>query len=232
MEDDLGKLQREIWIAVQKAASDGDGSALSVLGPITGDMKRKYHEWAAQFQQLSTAKNQGMSQNGVPQGGLVGDDFTGKAIRGFEFGGDKVAVGTYKEMLIELARRLLRAKPGEFNAAVQRVRGRRQYFSDRKEDLTVPGQIEPGRYVETNFPANQAIKVCRDLVQAFGYPAASLRLDVVPFRTRAVKRTSKRSEDQGPIRKRGNAGAPRTTKRNAVPKGWEAPYEQEELVDK
>lgn len=190
MEDDLGKLQREIWSAVQKAAADGDGSALSVLGPITGEMKRKYHEWDAQFQQLSTAKNQGISRNGVLQSRLVGDDFTGKAIRGFEFGGDKVAVGTYKEMLLALAQLLLRAKPGEFNAAVQRVRGQKPYFSNRKEDLRDPREIKPGLYVETNFPANQAIKVCRDLVQAFGYTAASLQLDVVPFRTRAVKRTT------------------------------------------
>jgi hypothetical protein len=190
MEDDLGKLQREIWSAVQKAAADGDGSTLSVLGPITGEMKRKYHEWDAQFRQLSAAKNQGISQNGVFQSGPIGDDFTGKAIRGFEFDGDKVAVGTYKEMLLELAQLLLRAKPGEFNGAVQRVRGQKPYFSNRKEDLRDPRELKPGLYMETNFPANQAVKVCRDLVQAFGYPTASLHLDVVPFRTRAVKRTT------------------------------------------
>lgn len=192
MDDDLGKLQREIWSAVQKAAADADGNALSVLGPITGDMKRKYHEWEAQFRQISAPKGQvgGVSQNGVVQNGSVGEDFTGKAIRGFEFDGNKITVGTYKEMLLALAQWLLRAKPAEFDAAVRRVRGQKPYFSDRKDDLRHPRELKPGFYIETNFPANQAVKVCRDLVQAFGYPAASLHLDVVPFRTRAVKRTT------------------------------------------
>lgn len=192
MEDDLGKLQREIWAAVQKAAAGGDGSALSVLGPITGEMKRKYHEWGAQFRQLSTAKNQtqSVSQNGVLPKGPVGEDFTGKAIRGFEFDREKKVVGTYKEMLVLLADQLLRKHADKFDTVVARVRGQKPYFSNRKDDLRDPRELKPGLYIETNFPANQAVKVCRDLVEAFGYPAASLHLDVVPFRTRAIKRTT------------------------------------------
>ncbi len=118
----------------------------------------------------------------------MGEDFTGKAIRGFEFGGEKAVVGTYKEMLVSLAGQLLRKHANKFDTVVARVRGQKPYFSDRKDDLR---ELKPGLYVETNFPANQAVKVCRDLTEAFGYSSASLRIDVVPFRTRAVKRTAR-----------------------------------------
>ncbi|HKN00241.1 MAG TPA: hypothetical protein VJX23_06965 [Candidatus Binataceae bacterium] len=195
MEDDLGKLQREIWSAVQKAATAGDGNVLSVLGPITGEMKRKYQEWNARFQQLTGSSSQINSNSSLPPSRIASDgapeeDFTGKVIRGFAFGGEKVIVGTYKEMLVSLAGQLLRKHSDKFDAVVAHVRGQKPYFSILKAELRDPRELKPGLYVETNFPANQVVKVCRELVKAFGYSVTSLRLDVVPFRTRAVKRTA------------------------------------------
>lgn len=192
MEDDLGTLQRDVWDAVQRAATAGDGNVLSVLGPITGEMKRKYQEWNARLQQLAMPDDhvRRLPRNSVVENAGSSEDFTGKSIRGFEFAGEKLIVGTYKEMLVLLARQLLRAHPDKFEAVAERVRGQRPYFSNRRDDLRDPRELKPGLYIETNFPANQAVKVSRDLVEAFGYPPASLLLDVVPFRTRAVKRTA------------------------------------------
>lgn len=200
MEDDLGKLQREIWSAVQKAATVGDGNVLSVLGPITGEMKRKYEEWKARFQQLSAPNGQAHSipRSGTIENEVPGEDFTGKPIRGFEFDGEKVIVGTYKEMLVALAGQMLRKHSDKFDAVVAHVRGRKPYFSNREDDLTAPRRLKPGLFIETCFPANQAVKVCRDLAEAFGYSSGSLHIDVVPFRTRAVKRTARPRTTRSP----------------------------------
>ncbi|MFZ0889496.1 MAG: hypothetical protein WA005_13665 [Candidatus Binataceae bacterium] len=197
--DDLGKLQEEILEAVRVAATRGDGNVLSVLGPVAGEMERKCQEWKARFQQVT--RGDAPEQNGTGDHarsehadlyvGTEIEDFMGKPIRAFEFAGERTIVATYKEMLLALARLLLAKHPEKFRAATQHVRGRKPYFSDRKDGLRHPRELKPGLYVETNFPANQAVKVCRDLVCAFGYAAESLRLDVVPFRTRAVKRTAR-----------------------------------------
>ena len=192
MDDDLGALQHQVWDAVQRAATVGDANALSILGPIAGEMKRKYQEWRVRFQQLDVADSNG---HPPPRSSIIesapGEDFTGKSIRGFEFEQKRFTVGTYKEMLVLLAQQLLHGHPDQFEAIAERVRGQRAYFSKRRDDLRDPRELKPGFYIETNFPANQAVKVTRALVEAFGYASASLRVDIVPFRTRAVKRTAK-----------------------------------------
>jgi hypothetical protein len=193
MEDDLGRLQHEICTAAQRAATVGDWNVLSVLGPITGEMTRKCQEWKARFQQLSMPNEQRPSilQNEMADNGMPSEDFTGKPVRGFEFGGERVDVGSYKEMLMALAAEMFHRHPDKFDTVVAHVRGRKAYFSNREEDLTTPRQLKSGLFIETCFPANQVVKVCRDLVEAFGYPSTSFQIDVVPFRTRAVKRNAR-----------------------------------------
>jgi hypothetical protein len=192
MEDDLGELQREICGAAKQAATAGDWNVLSVLGPLTGEMARKYQEWRNRFQQIPVTNGHPQSiPRSAAENATPSEDFTGKPIRGFEFGGEKIIVGTYKEMLVALAGQMLRKHPDKFDAVAARVRGRKPYFSNIEDDLTAPRKLKPGLYIETCFPANQAVKVCRDLVEAFGYSSSSLRMDVVPFRTRAVKRTAR-----------------------------------------
>jgi hypothetical protein len=137
---------------------------------------------------MPNGQAQGIPRSGGVENGVPGEDFTGKPIRAFEFGGEKVIVGTYKGMLVALAGQMLRKHPDKFDAVVAHVRGRKPYFSNREDYLTAPRKLKPGLFIGTCFPANQAVKVCRDL--AFGYSSASLRMDVVPFRTRAVKRTT------------------------------------------
>ncbi len=203
--EDLGKLQEEILEAVRLAAKRGDGNALSILGPITGEMERKCEEWKARFHQVTGPNAKSAEEIGNhlarerarSEAETHVEDFMGKSIRAFEFGGERVVVGAYKEMLLALARQLVRKHPERLPAAKDHVRGRKPYFSDSKNGLRHPREVKQGLYIETNFPANQAVKVCRDLVEGFGYPANSLRIDVVPFRTRAVKRTARSQRRDG-----------------------------------
>lgn len=197
--EDLGKLQEEILGAIRLAAKLGDGNGLSVLGPIAGEMERKCQEWKARFHQVTgpnaesaeEVENQLARESARSETETHVEDFMGKSIRAFEFGGERLVVGAYKEMLLALARQLVRKHPERLRTVKDHVHGRKPYFSDSKSGLRHPREVKPGLYIETNFPANQAVKVCRDLVEAFGYPATSLRIDVVPFRTRAVKRTAR-----------------------------------------
>jgi hypothetical protein len=189
MEDDLGYLQREVWQVAQTAATAGDGDTLSIVGSIAGEMTRKCREWRARFEQLSRLVNhpQADASTGVIKSDSVEDDYTGKSIRGFEFNGVKRPVGTYTELLVELTKQLATNHPDTFETQVARIRGRKPYFSHQPEDLRDPREVKPGFFIQTNFANNLTVRVCRELVNLFGYRPETLVLDVAAVRTRAIK---------------------------------------------
>lgn len=119
---------------------------------------------------------------------LTRDDYTGKSIRAYELNGHKVTVGSYRDLLLKVTSQLLDRDPERFEENASRISGRNPYFSRVEAELRkgreINRQARPGLYVETNLNANIIVGICQRLAQSFD---AELRLDVVPFRTRAVK---------------------------------------------
>jgi hypothetical protein len=190
----LARLEKEIWENIRDATARGDSGALRVLAPIADEMDRNYEDWQRRFSRIGEPDSQGQNGVGRPlaqdrrhDSSGPPDDFTGRPIRGFELEGEKVPVGSYKEMWLELAKRLSRNRPEKFVEAAEQVRGRHPYISRDKRDLRMASALGDGLYVETNLNANLIVEICRRLVGAVGYDQSEFRLDVVPFRTRAVK---------------------------------------------
>lgn len=208
-------LRKSIMAAFPKAAEKQDVQALTELSAILAEMEAAYSRWKERFSQLETANDSSKEKPAVIRdvlhsrseeemnntdssnrnelsfsGNTDPEDFTGKSIRGFSFCGATVPVDSFAEMLSKLTALLVRDRPDRLERAMAHVRGRRPYLS-HAPDLTVSREVIPGLYVETNHPANQAVKVARDLVRAFGYPPDAFTVEVLPFRTRAVKRTAR-----------------------------------------
>src|SRR5579859_3524173 len=106
--EDLGKLQKEVMEAFPEAAKRQDGTALSVLGAIVGEMESNCRAWQTRFQRVMAVA--GRTEN-VPatdrstehsqeQAAPTTEDFTGRPIRTFKFDGElETPVGSYREML-------------------------------------------------------------------------------------------------------------------------------------
>jgi len=193
---DLGALQEQVWKAIREATRRGDARTLSLNGQIADEMERSYKDWVRRLslvvEPIGTLQKDAHVRRPDGHSSELArlEDFTGRPIRAFQFAGQTIAVGTYKDLLIEVAQLLLRRHADDFKTVAYRVRGRGLYFSNTKGDLRIPAELKPGLYVETNLNANLIVDICRRLVEAFGYEPAILRLDVVPFRTRAQKRTT------------------------------------------
>jgi hypothetical protein len=196
--DDLGDFQKRILEAIPKAAKCGDGNALRVLGLIAGEMESKSRDWKARFEQLSAATEpievktvkQFATGENEKKTAAETHEYTGRPIRSFTFDGEMFVVSSFAEMLVKLAGLMLRRHRERFHAVTALVQGRKPYFSDRDSELLRATEIEPGIYVETCRSHNETMKICRRLVKAFGYPPETFSVDVVPFRTRAVKRNA------------------------------------------
>jgi hypothetical protein len=196
--NDLGHLQALIWNKIKEATRDGDSTSLRVLGMIADEMDRKHNQWQGMLDKESSPDG----ATGVPvssHNGPVNDgdaanpqieNFSGRSIRGFELAGHKVSVGSYKELLLGIIKLLQEQDLDRFETVAPQIRGRGPYFSERPDELRIHHRLTKGKlFVETNLNANLIVAICRRLVEAFG---ESLKLDVVPFRTRQQKGTRSR----------------------------------------
>ena len=103
---------------------------------------------------------------------------TGKSIVGFTFLGEHHSVNRWKHMLLTLSEIVYERHKSEFGK-VRSLRGRkRTYFSDDQDEVFDPAQIgESPFYVDTNLSANSIAKLCRQLIELFGYSASDLKID-------------------------------------------------------
>jgi hypothetical protein len=184
---DLGKIQAELMSQIKKASEQGDGNRLGVLGPIAAEMDRIGKEWESRL-----TPSEGIiatSKNGRE---LLDVKFAGKRISSVTILGEHAPVGSYREALLTVAKRL-RAKYPDFDSVAPRVRGRFPYFSENKKDLRLGEKVTNSKlYIETHNSADRQWKICAEMVRAFGHDPddpSILHFDVAPNRTRAVKGT-------------------------------------------
>jgi hypothetical protein len=188
----LGTLQTTVWERIKDAQQTGNGIAAQLLGQIAGEMDLNYDRWKSLLD--------GGSPNGGSSGGsppipntaapqaAESEDYSGRNIRGFEFDGTKVPVRDYKQLLLLLIRALQERHRERFDALALQIGGNKPYFSASSADLRSPHKLPEGKlFVETNLNNNLKVTICFRLVRAFGHPAESLKLDVEPFRTRAIR---------------------------------------------
>jgi len=200
---DLGELQTLVWAKIKAAISNGNSASFRTLGQIADEMDRKHDEWQRLLDDGAASSGmRGVPTSGPPADGRsVGattkdEDFSGRSIRGFELAGQKISVGSYKELLLEVTKTLQEQDLNRFETVAPQVRGRGAYFSNNADDLRLGRKLPKGKlFVETNMNANLIVTVCRRLAEAFG---ENLKLDVAPVRTRKQKRfyiTEETTED-------------------------------------
>jgi len=194
--NDLGDLQREVSSALREAMKRDDFAKMAVLSTVADEMIRSFDNWKRRFDQTKrTTKGAEKEPSQQKAGELYFDgrkiDVTGKTIHGYKFEGERVEVGRYNDLLESLAKLLLKKHPENFVEISRRVRGRHVYFSEKRIELRRALELKSGFFVEINLPAQLIVKVCYQLVAAFGHEPSSLMLDVSPFRTRALKASSK-----------------------------------------
>jgi hypothetical protein len=183
---DLGKVQTEVMSQIRKASSQGDGFLLGVLGPIAAEMDRKAQEWESLLKR--SASGPAPVKNGASSSHVV--EFAGKRISGVTILGESILVGSYKDALLAVAKRL-QAMHADFDSVAPRVRGRFPYFSEDKSDLRHGEKLKNSKlFIETHNSADRQWKICTELVTAFGHDPSDpsvLRFEVAPNRTRALK---------------------------------------------
>lgn len=188
---DLGVIQAELMDRLKKAAVDGNGHELGVLGPAAAEMERKGAEWESLLNVASggpATQAQGATNAGsaTPQhNGAV--DFEGRHIYAVTILGFSVPVGSYKAALFAVTERLQAAHP-DFDLVAPRVRGNGPYFSDNKSDLRRGEPLKNSKlFMETNLGSNRIWEVCRQLVRTFGHnpdDPSVLHFDAASQRTR------------------------------------------------
>jgi hypothetical protein len=196
---DLGAIQKEVMTQIRKASSKGDGYLLGLLGPVAAQMERMAQEWESLLKRSGSPvpnSNAPVPQAPIPQ--VV--KFEGKRISGVTILGESTPVGSYKDALLAVARRL-QAAHADFDSIAPTVRGRFPYFSQDKSDIRrKPEKLKNSRlFIETHNSADRQWKICTELVETFGHNPSDpsvLRFEVAPNRTRALK-GSKRSKDDG-----------------------------------
>jgi hypothetical protein len=190
---DLGQLQTQVWKKVEEANKDKDGTSLDLLGKIVAEMDRKHSDWQSQLEEATTSNgvvgipvppNKESANWDVGDARVEDEDFSGRSVRSFELAKQKVPVGSYKELLLEVIRVLQEQDLGRFETVAPQIRGRGPYFSQLAENLRLPKEIKGKLFVETNLNANLIVTICRRLAEAFG---ENLKLDVAPIRTRRQK---------------------------------------------
>jgi hypothetical protein len=194
---DLAAIQTEVMTQIRKASSQGDGYLLGMLGPIAAEMERKAQEWESLLKR--TGSGPVPTKNGAPARHLV--EFAGKRISGVTILGESILVGSYKDALLAVAKRL-QAMHADFDSLAPRVRGRFPYFSEDKSDLRHGEKLKNSKlFIETHNSADRQWKICTELVTAFGHDPSDpsvLRFEVAPNRTRALKgsRNLKRDDNE------------------------------------
>lgn len=193
----LGQLQTEVWEEIKKAAKTGEPRLLGILGTIAAEMDEKAREWSERM--ATGSRDEGAGWLGKTISAAVAqvtaegererdEDYTGRSIRGATLFGERLAVGNFKDLLLEVVSQLRRKHPDRFDEVAPGVRGHNPYFSGQPDDLRSAHRIEGSRlWVEKNLNANLIVQICRRLLDQFGHKGADLVLDVSPYRTRAIK---------------------------------------------
>jgi hypothetical protein len=189
---DLGRLQKTVRERIEAAAATADGAALSVLGPILGQMDEMHDRWLAMVSSRptgapvsSSASNHRTSNEGASVA-RAEFDVTGHRIRDAEFAGEPLRVSSFKELLLAVIRRLQALHPNDFDGKAPQVSGRFPYFSSDQKKLRFPRKIERSTlFVETNLNSRLIVDICRRLIATMGHSPDELKLDVEPIRTRS-----------------------------------------------
>ena len=109
----------------------------------------------------------------------LSQEFTGKSIVAFTFKGTRYSVRSWKEMLVKIASLMLSVHREQFDR-VFNLRGRkRPYFTRNPNELRDPERINNTEiYVETNFSAEDIVKLSKKIITLFGYKEEDLSIEV------------------------------------------------------
>ena len=111
----------------------------------------------------------------------------GKSIRSATLFGQQLLVGNYKELLIGVAEHLSDQR-ADFDERAVKVRGNNPYFSKKPDELRIPYKLRQSTlHMETNLNANLIAEICSRLLEELGHQPNDLKLDITPYRVRAVK---------------------------------------------
>lgn len=106
------------------------------------------------------------------------ESHTGKSISVFRFRGLRYEVQSWKELLIKLCEILKNAHGSEFDKTLGIVGRKRPYFTHNANELRQPGKISNTNiFVETNLSANNIVKICLQMLAAFGYSSNDLTIE-------------------------------------------------------
>jgi hypothetical protein len=107
------------------------------------------------------------------------DNFNGKSIKAFTLANERHEVKYWKELLVKCSEIMYEHHGSDFEKVLQLVsKKKRPYFSRNPEHLRSPQQIADSEfYVDTNFTANQVVKLVKRVIGLFGYAEDSLTIE-------------------------------------------------------
>lgn len=102
----------------------------------------------------------------------------GKHITAFYLNGTKYSVSTWKELLMKLLDILYSKHNQDFNKILNIPGRKRQYFSYDSQTLDTAQKFDDTNiYFETKLGSDAIIRLCRDVVQLFGYSGDDLKIE-------------------------------------------------------
>lgn len=107
------------------------------------------------------------------------NDFTNKRPYGFKVLESKmIYTKTWKEMLVEVCKIFYDVDKEKFNSFIDldRMNGRKKYFSKDGKDLRYPARIGNNVYIETNKCANDIRDVIIKILREYGLKAIDLKV--------------------------------------------------------
>lgn len=114
-----------------------------------------------------------------PTLGSISEDYTGKKISSFYFRGTKYEVQFWYELLLKLCSIINTAHANEFDGVLELRGPRRVYFTHDEGQLMTPKKIpNTSIFVETHWPANMTVRICRRLLVLFGYSDDDLKIEL------------------------------------------------------
>lgn len=106
------------------------------------------------------------------------DKVAGKFISAFYLSGTKYAVSTWKELLVKLLETLYSKHNQDFNKILSIPGRKRQYFSYDSQTLDVAQKFgNTNIYFETKLGSDAIMRLCRDIIQLFGYSENDFKID-------------------------------------------------------
>lgn len=106
------------------------------------------------------------------------DKVAGKRITAFYLNGTKYPVSTWKELLMKLLEILYSKHNQDFNKILNIPGRKRQYFSYDSQTLDTAQKFgDTNIYFETKLGSDAIIRLCRDVVQLFGYSGDDLKIE-------------------------------------------------------